>query len=310
MLQKLCDDIHALIIQANSKNNLEALPNSDQFIRETSSILTIDNHLVRRVINILRESHKILSLEVVQEDKNKDIKKIECYVDTDLKTIKRLKIIFQNVLMDEYEHEHGRRLMTHQIIKDIYNRISVYKNTPLGQLANKAIMLEEFEYLIEKNYKEYSDAWKSKKLAEILNQTENVLSETDDPGSDKPAAGPSAAATVPANMRTIPENKRAIDTEQYAEIAQSVTPQSINKMIQIYGINFFYRVQLRKYNFSQLRNIIEGGIIQKREDLKLLKDMIKTVRKNVQNDLELEKYMDELNGLDQTITHYILYVRQ
>lgn len=307
MIRKLAQDMHTLIIQANAKENMEAIPHSDQFMREVTSLFSIEPHLAKQVITMLRESHKIFSIEVVQEDKNKEIKKIEGYVDTDLKTVKRLKNLFQNALMDEYEHQHGRRLMTHQIIKEIYNRIAMFKNTPLGQLANKAIMLEEYENLIEKNYVEYSDSWKVKKMNELLEQTEALLAEEESKKNTSNEANALKNDDKEAKNR---DRLRAVDTVPNDDLSQALSPHSINKMIQIYGVNFFFRVQMRKYHFRQLREIIETGSFFKRDDLKLLKDMIKTIRASYARDPELANHTEEINKLDQSVSHQILYVRR
>ncbi|MBN1531184.1 MAG: hypothetical protein JXA20_00840 [Spirochaetes bacterium] len=298
-----------MIVQSNARDTVDAIPHSEQLYRDIVSILSADMHIARRAINILKEAHKILTIEVIKEDKQNNIKRVEGYVEAEFNTIKRLKIIYQNALMDEYELQYHRRLMTHQIIKEIYSKIAAFKNTPIGQLANKAIMLEEFEYLLEKNYTEYTDAWKSKKLNELFEQTENIDTAQEEDVEEEPEVAPPPVTEEPAPSQ---EPQRAIDAEGSAEVeeSQKLSPHAVQKLIKIYGINFFFRVQLRKYNFVHLYQIVESGMIQRRDDLKLLKDMIKTVRSNYAKDQKLAEHYDELTRLDQAISHQLLFVRR
>ncbi len=305
MLKKLCEDIYGLISISNSKDNIDAVPNSDLFLREITSVLGADINIIRRAINILKEAHKILTIEVVQEDKQNNIKRIEGYVEADFKTIQRLKNIYQKSLMDEYELQYHKRLMTHQIIKEIYSRIGSFKNTPIGQLANKAIMLEEFGHLLEKNYSEYTDSWKSKKINELFEKTENMETPSADKSNDSIATVPPAAA---APEEALP--KRAVDSGEFNELSQQISPQAVQKLMNIYGVNFFFRVQLRKYNFIQLKEILDSGILRKREDLKLLKDMIKKVKENYSVDTKLSEHWEDLNSLDHAVSHYLLFSKR
>ena len=59
-----------------------------------------------------------------------------------------------------------------------------------------------------------------------------------------------------------------------------------------------------------LKDTIENGIIDKRSDLKQLKDMIQKVKSNASRDPELDKYINELNALDQTVSKYMLLGRR
>jgi len=297
MLDKFLDEIFSRIVGFNSKANNDAIPHSDNFSKEIQSLLGIDQPEIERIIRILKDSHKIFSFEIIKEDPENEIKRIEGYVETDLQTIRKLKNYFQKLLMDEYEKQFNKRMLVHQIVKDMYARPSFYKNTLLGQVGNKAIMLEEYEGLIERNFNEFTDSWKSKKLTELMAMTENKLLR--DPLDKK-------TGTAQANKGAALK-QRAVDSEQYQNYAADKSKQSLDKVLQIYGVEFFFRIHLRKYEFESLRDIIESGIIDRRADLMKLKEMIQRMKSNTEKDPKLLEHTEQIYRLERIISRQMLY---
>ena len=303
MFEKLSQDIYNKIVEYNSKNNIDSVPHSDTFSKQTTSLYGITDKDLNKVLQILKDSHKIFSLEVAQEDKKNNISRIEGYVDTKLETISRLKNFFQTVLMDEYEKQYKKRLMAHQIIKDVFADIGKYKNRPIGQIANKAIMLEEYEGLMQRKYGEYTDEWKNEKLKEILSLPENqpvsaVTEKTADYGIEE------------TQLKAIPPNKRAVDTEAYNDFLTVDSKKALNKMLNIYGIETFFRIHLRKYHFELIEKVVESGEIDRKSDLRQLKQMIQKVKENADRDRGLTSYFDQIFKLEQTVSRRILICRQ
>src|SRR4030042_6962532 len=175
MLKKFIDELLKKIIEHNTKVNHDSIPHSDTFEKEIQSLLGIDRADLELIIRILKESHNIFTFEIIKEDADNDIKRVDGYVETDLQTVRKLKNFFQKLLMDEYEKQMNKRLLVHQVIKDIYARPNFYKNTLIGQIGNKAIMLNEYEILLERNFNEYTDSWKAKKYSELLASLSNKL---------------------------------------------------------------------------------------------------------------------------------------
>ncbi|OHD63310.1 MAG: hypothetical protein A2176_00280 [Spirochaetes bacterium RBG_13_51_14] len=299
MLKKFIDEILKKIIEHNTKVNHDSIPHSDTFEKEIQSLLGIDRADLELIIRILKESHNIFTFEIIKEDADNDIKRVDGYVETDLQTIRKLKNFFQKLLMDEYEKQFNKRLLVHQIVKDIYSRPSFYKNTMLGQIGNKSIMLAEYENYIERNFTEYTDTWKTKKLAAVLKTVDTKMLHE---------AGPH-----PANkeQKSDPRQtgQRAVDSPQYQNYSSGKSKQSLDKVLQIYGVEFFFRINLRKYNFDLLRNVIERGEIDRRSDLMLLKEMIQKMKLNIGKDPMLLDYTDKIYKLERIISRQILYSR-
>jgi hypothetical protein len=301
MLKKIAEEVFRKIVEHNAKGNHDSIPHSDLFEKEIQSLTGIDKSEVARMIKILKDAHKIFTFEIIKEDKDNDIIRVDGYVETDLQTIRKLKNHFQKFLMDEYERQYTKRLLVHQIVKDIYARPNFYKNTMIGQIGNKAIMLEEYENYIERNFTEYTENWKSNKLAEL------VALESDVKMADAPAPARQAA---PGNTRKpggAPVTMRAVDSPQYQDYSSDKGTQSLDKVLQIYGVEFFFRINLRKYNFDLLRQIVESGQIDRRSDLLLLKDMIQKLRSNIGRDPGLADHTEKIYKLERIISRQMLY---
>ncbi|MBN2158760.1 MAG: hypothetical protein JW807_05145 [Spirochaetes bacterium] len=299
MLEKLSEDVFKKIVEYNSKGNHASIPHSDTFHKEIQSLLGIDYPDIDRIIEILKDSHKIFSFEIIKEDKDNEIRQVNGYVETDLQTIRKLKNFFQKLLMDEYERQYSKRMLVHQIVKDIYARSSFYKNTMIGQIGNKAIMLEEYEGFIERNFTEFTDSWKSNKLKEVLQATGDKLIA---PEKKEPHVKEGGEEPRPASQR-------AVDSPEYHSYASDRTKQSLDKVLQIYGVEFFFRINLRKYNFDLLRQIVESGEIDRRTDLIMLKEMIQKMKSNIDKDRKLLDYSDKIYKLERMISRQMLYSR-
>jgi hypothetical protein len=297
MFDTYIEEVFNQIIAQNSKVGPDGIPHSDIFEKQIQALLGIDGMEINRIIRILKESHKIFTFEIIKEDSDNDIKRVEGYVETDLQTIRKLKNFFQKFLMDEYEKQFSKRLLVHQIVKDIFSRGAFYKNTMLGQIGNKAIMLEEYESFIERNFNEFTDSWKAKKLAEVVLNPENKqLGES--PPSD--AAGQETAGGSPLG-------KRAIDSPKYQYYTSDKSKQSLDKVLQIYGVEFFFRINLRKYNFDLLKQVIESGEIDRRTDLIVLKEMIQKMKSNIGKDPQLLEHAEKIYKLERIISRQMLY---
>ncbi len=296
MLDKIINEVIKKITACNAKANQDSIPHSDTFEKEIQSLLGIDQPELLRIIRILKDSHKIFSIEIIKEDPENDVKRVDGYVEADLQTIRKLKNFFQKFLMDEYEKQFNKRLLFHQIVKDMYSRPQFYKNTLIGQIGNKAIMLDEYEGYLERNFNEFTEAWKTAKLKELLLMNENkLLREPAPPAGNKSPMGGGAAS------------QRAVDSPQYQKYSNDKSRQSLSKVLQIYGVEFFFRINLRKYNFDLLTQIVESGEIDRRSDLTLLRDMIQNMKDNMGRDPKLAEYTDKIYRLERIISRQMLY---
>src|SRR5271157_150097 len=176
MLSKYIDNIYHQIASQNSQTNMDAVPHSNTFLKKMEAQFGYDEELLKKIIFILKESHFILVMEISKEDKNHDVARIEGYVDADIETVRRLADFFQNALLDAYEKQYRKRISFQQVIKDLLPQMGSHNNSIMGNLANKAVMLKEFELLLSRRLAQYSNAWKIEKLAVLIMDFENRAS--------------------------------------------------------------------------------------------------------------------------------------
>jgi len=307
MLKKYVDLIFKTILSQNAKNNIDAIPHSDIFFKDMNVTHGIETNFVKILLDILKESHKILIIEIAKEDENKKIPSIEGYIDADLSSIRKLKIVFQKALVNEYEEQYNKRIMVHKIIREIFPQMNRLNNSPIGMLANKAIMLEEYEMLLEKEYGQYTETWKQEKLNELLEKNKDVVlkEKPDRKKTDDEKKALESVQTKQKKGKAIP--KRAVDSKEFNAYSDEISSFSINRMLSLYGINFFYRVNLRNYKFSFIQRAIETGGIARKSDLILLKNMIEKIKRNIDNDSKIQENIQEIHRLERAISRAMIF---
>lgn len=301
MLKELAEEIFEEIKLKNSQKGLNSLPHSDEFLNLVASNLGIDKQNAKELIQVMINAHKIFSIEVVAHDKERNIPRVEAYIEASLPVIKRLKHIFQDELVRMYENEYYKRVSYFKAVKDIFPMIKSLNNTPIGQIANKAIMLGELEKLLEKNFSEYTDSWKNKNFELEINKLESIKGVSDRKTPKAPAK--SKEDTRVKSGKT----ERAVDSHKYNDFLSKSRGYPIDRIIKIYGIDFFLRVHIRNYKFSYLIEIIERGNILGKKDLIFLRDMLHTVKMNFDRDPKLEKKRSEIQALERVISHNIYF---
>ncbi len=305
MKYDIVDKVFKKIVAQNMRQNIESIPHSDTFQNEVLSLYGITKNELEVILSILKESHKILIMEIAKEDPRKNLERISGYVDADLLTIQKLKEVFYNALIVEYEKDYKNKKTVGQIIKELIPKLSYIKHTPVGKLLNKAIMLDEFERHVEKNYREFTEEWKDENFKIQLSINEEILNNI----GDEKKKSAKDRDSVSAEVKEV-KNQRAVDSPLHQEYQKQNAGDSLVKMLQIYGVDFFYRVNLRKYNFGLIEQAIEGGVITRRQDLLLLKEMLKHMRANFGIDSELENYYEDIMNLDRKVSRSISFLKK
>lgn len=308
MIRTNVDRVFRSILTRNAMYNLNSIPHSDVFYKDMESLYGLTKSELDIIISILKESHKILVMEISREDKNRNLERVLGYVDADLVTLQKLKDIFHRALADDYEKENGRKKTAHQIIRELIPRLRYINHTPLGRLLNKAIMLDEYIHMLEKDYREYTEEWKDDNMQIQLDINSELLRDFNEKKKPEDPAVPEVPAVEDEPVeKPETESSRAVDMPRHREYMEQVNSASVNKLLQIYGVDFFFRVNLRKYNFVFISQALDTGVIDRKKDLIDLKEMLKTVKGNIASDNELEKHYDEIMSLDRKISRLISF---
>jgi hypothetical protein len=304
MIQAIQENIEKVFRRIVSKNSLldsNAIPHSDVFYNEIESSMGLTKAEIDIIISILDESHKIFVMEISKEDKGKKIEKVQGYIDADYNTVQKLKTVFHRLLEGEYENYAGKKKTAHQIIKEMIPKLHYINNSPMGRILNKAIMLDEYDRLLDRGYKEYTEEWKEENLKIQIEINSGIFK---DINAEKNSPPPEIEAPVKKAVR------RAVDSPLHEDYLKQSSRSSINKLLKIYGIEFFFRVNLRNYKFTYLKSILESGVIERKQDLLVIKGMISKVKNHIEVDRDLENYADDIQALDRIMTRLISFSKK
>jgi len=275
-----------------------AVPMSDQFMKDFSSTEGYNEAEIKMAITILNEAHMVFIIAITKENKQTGNKKIDGYVVADQGIVSNLRSVYQRRLTEVYNKDRGTRYGYPQVLKDVMSNMHRLVNTPVGRVANIAIMLNEYDNLILKNSEEFTDSWKELKLNEFLEHgiLEDEVEQEQKEGAVLKPGGDAKSGTA-----------RAVDSpefENYNKDDRALPPQ---KMILIYGADFFFRVKLRKYEFGLLRDMIKEGHIKRRADITLLKSMVKTIKGNFERDPKLNDFFEDIFHLDRELSKKLYF---
>ncbi len=304
MKQDIVDRVFKKIIAHNLALNIDSIPHSDLFQKEVISLYGVTPGELEVILSILKESHKILVMEIAKEDPRKNLDKISGYVDADLHTIQKLKEVYYSALIAEYDKTSRTKKTAGQIIKELIPRLLYINHTPLGRILNKALMLDEFERHVEKNYREFTEEWKDENYKLQLSINEETLLKIGNEKKQAPVKGEQKE-----DVKNV-KSQRAVDSPEHQDFLKHNTNDSVSKMLQIYGVDFFFRVNLRKYNFRIIEQAIDSGAITRRQDLLTLKDMLRRMRANFGIDAGLENFYEEILSLDRKVSRIITFLKK
>ncbi len=303
MSRKIAEELYEEIKKRNAGNDEKSIPQSDEFIRLMSATLGVGMDTVKKLIDVLVKSHMVFSFEIVHKDELRNTPAVEGYVITDLNAIRRLKSSFQKILVEYYAKEFRKDLMPHQVVKEIFPIIKSLNNTPIGKIANKAIMLEEFDRLLEKEFQNYTASFQDRQL-EIELRNAN-LDGADAKKEVKDLKSRALREDVESGGET--PSERAVDSKRYSDFISKKNKYPLQRIINIYGMDFFLKVNLRNYQYGYLKKLIEDGQISKRSDLVMLRDMLRVVKGNVSRDPAIAEHIDEVYELEKALLHKVYF---
>jgi|GEM_PF-223366 len=319
--QDMLEQVFRTIETRNGMLNSQSIVHSDELVSQLSAQMGVTKDVIQQSIQLLLDSHKILHIDIVAKDEARNVDKIDGYVVTDMSNIRSLKNFFDSQLMLLYEKQYHRARGATSIIKELFPQIRTLNTSEIGQILNKAMMLGEYEKLIEKDYKEYSHTWQEKRMSELgrekgflyhsdieeLNITARTAHRSEEKGEDASFVPAPSAQNAEEAMASGAQWKRAIDTSEYQEFSDKKSKYPLNRLLSIYGIEFFTKIYFRKYEFAYIRKIIDDHQITSKSELLVIKGLIASVKKNLNIDPKLNAFRDDISALERSITHAIFY---
>lgn len=304
LTQEIIESVYRQIETRNYSFNLQAVIHSDELLSIMSAQLGVSKDTINQIIQILLDSHKILHIEITSEDEVRGIDTVYGFVISDLNVIRELRAFFEKQLMVAYEKQYHKSKGSSAIIKELFPQLHSLKTTEIGQVLNKAVILSEYEKMISKDYSEYTHEWTERKIAELgtemgfkwTSDVQEINDEFTFTGVDNDAVKTDDG--IPAKA-----GQRAVDSTEYKDYADKKNKYPITRILSIYGIDFFCKIQFRRYEFLYMKQLIDDGQIPQKTDLNRIKEMLSQVKQNLYRDTNLQEYRDDILALDKAITH-------
>lgn len=305
-VREILQDIVDRIRKVNKSRDGERIPSSDDLVRQLSSEYALERDTVRYYLRVLSEAHYIITIHIVEADERLMISGENGYVVAELAILDEVRAYAYRLLEQTYEAQFYRRKQATLILRELMGDIKRYNNTPMGKAINAALMLQQYENVMEKHQEEFTDQWKSFRLAELV------------PGLNQDPAQAAMAPAIPSTEDDFlppgaQDNQRAVDSEAYRNLEKMDLSGSWGKAVNRYGVNFLLRIHLRKYEFDRIRKLIKQKKIARYEDLKFVRDSIRKMEDRTFDDPMLQYYqndMTEVRRLAQVKLNQITLARQ
>jgi hypothetical protein len=293
-LVELLNAIYVDIRKRNTERGLQAIPLADEFFEQITKTYSLIPFAIPKLIKILADSHKIFIMKIVEADRKKRIRRVEGFIVAEGNIAKDLLERYTDELIRAYSHEFSTKYSVERIIKEFFPKLDEYNSTHLGKMANIVINLMSIQSTLERNIMQYGVKWQEKQLRTEIENSDTLASFIEsEMGQIFPGGGPAKGQGE--------AGPRATDAVKYEDFKKYLSKNSIEKTLNVYGIEFYSRVCFRDYQFSLVFRLVEDEIIFEKEDLVLVKKMLQKTRSNSDQDLNLQKFANDINNLEKLI---------
>lgn len=291
------------------------IPASDTMYRKHMGDIVKDEKQLLEYLKVLAEAHYLFEISMVEPDDTLMISGIDGYVVADIPSLKVLRERADNDLETVYEQQFYRRRQVTTIVRELLPQARNFNNTDLGRALNIAVMLQQFEQLLTTTFAEYTDTWKRRKLEELVPDL-GLQDEPVDGGGGAPIEDPAAPPGMDDDHLDHPPDshpKRAVDSGELARIQEMDRSGNWGNAVDRYGVQFLLRIHFRKYEFDKVKWLLRTGKVAREEDLRFVRNTIRTMEERTHLDMKLLKFdkeMAEVKRIAQMKLNQIHQVRK
>ena len=107
--------------------------------------------------------------------------------------------------------------------------------------------------------------------------------------------------------------RRAVDSSELTKLEEMNRSGKWGEAVDRFGVQFLVRVHLRKYEFKQVRQLIRAQRIAREEDLRFVRDTLRTMEQRFDVDprlIEFRTDMTELRRMAQMRLNKIVMLKK
>lgn len=295
-VHEILDEITDRIKQRNLNDMDEPIPHSDSMYRNMMSDLMESSKTLRGYLDTLVQAHALLVIKLTESDPRIGMDGVDGFVVAEPGVIHHVKEISDRNLERIYEGQFHKGASASTVIHELFPKISMYKNTPIGQALNVSVMLQQFLQIIAEVGEEYEQDWKQAKIRELLkeDQPEDIYDNANDTGFEE--------AEELAGMR-------AVDSPKYLELETMDLSGAWGHAYKTYGGKFLLRVHFRRNEFDLVKRLIKQKRIATEDDLKFVRDTLRTMETRKDDSPEIQKHIHEIMDCRRTAQYRINQIR-
>ncbi len=297
MSQELISRLYAEIENENRSETENSMPESDIFLLRFEQKTGTVHNASLLFLDILEEAHRIFRIPVYSENASKDLLDIECYVCSDPEIISEQLRIQKNFLTSLLQTED---YTLEQVRQKIQKEAEIFAGTRIDAAVSKITALSGCLQMMKQNPDTYTQTFMTEKTKELINRKIKELFSLliYDPERKEILEQPDEKIEKALNSASA---RRAIDLPEIRSFDEDKKIHPAEKILSIYGADFFFRVHLRRYEFKLLTEIIDKGVINSKAQLISLRAMLKQVKANIGKDPKLTDYLNDIFDLNISI---------
>ena len=296
------DKITARIKSFNMENNDHPVPDSDAIYKIMLGEVISSVDMLFSYLKVLSDAHYIITIHIEEPDPDRKFKGVNGFVVAETTAINRVRDIYYKKLEALYETQFHKKKSPTSIINELMVNLATYKRTPIGQVMNIAMMLQQMEHLMTEQYMEFNDEWKENKLLELLPDIGGSRMEigTDSSGSDLYDEGDSAEQEESViNDYDEDELGEPLDLGgstivAYHEVETMDLSGKWGSSVEKYGVQFLVRLHFHKHEYAVVRKLIKQKKIAREEDFRFIRDYLAKIEQKSKEDPALSPYFTEI----------------
>ncbi len=274
--------------------NEESVPLTTEFFDYLTEKYNLIPFTIPRIMKMLIDSHMIVSFPVIEADRRTKARRNEGYVIADTDIIGSLIPVYEEALKNAYAQQFGKRYNIERIMQEFIPLLDKYNNTDVGKAATIVLNLRDIRGNLIKNAVKYNEKWQESQIVIELKKAEPLSYYIN--AVAKGMAGPEGNQD-----KNEVREKRSGEQERAAELKKHAKRESIESTLAVYGIEFYTRVCFKDYQYTLIQKLVDQGVINKKQDLAIIKRMLQKERQNSDRDPRINEYATDINSLEKVI---------
>ena len=270
-----------VIRRRNALRDRDPIPVLGDLIPQLDQEFFRDRTALQACLDLLVEARYLIAFRLVEADPRLRGEAVSGYVVAEADVVRDLKTYIFGLLESAYEQQFYRRRTAVMIIQEMLQDIRKYNNSHIGRILNAAVMLQQYEQLLDRGSQEYLPAARETRLAELL----------------RTQSPPDQSAAPAASDETDP--RRASDTPSGAEAEQMDLSGEWGQAVEKFGVEFLLRIHFRKNEFNKIKYLVNTRRVARESDLIFIRDTVRTLQNRAleKQDPDLRLHLTALQNL-------------